>query len=553
LDGTEAVRAGVRGTAIGPGSRVGSYLLMEQVGRGGMALVFLALDERLHRQVAIKVMAPGLPPDDGFRQRFIRELRAAAAVDDPHIIPVFDAGEADGVLYIAMRHVPGGDLRSMIQRDGPLSAGRTAMIVRAVASALDAAHSAGLLHRDVKPANMLVDARPGRQEHVYLSDFGLSKAVSQATGLTGSGQFLGTLDYIAPEQIEGGLVDGRTDQYALACSAYELLTAAPPFPREGAPAVMYAHLSEAPPSVRSRRPDIPAGVDQVLATALAKTPDKRYRTCSEFADALATALSSAADSPPGPGRPPDRPPTEVVPHPQPARAMSSRDAPTRSALRQTAPRTGSPVPPTGEPGPRGSAGRRFGSRTLATMGAAALVAAAVAVAVVLAVSHGGPPPAASQSQSATRSGHAAAAGSPGRVEDAGAVGATFQVTSGSGGQLDVTLTRLIDPARGTDGDSPGKGKRFVAAVFTLTGVRGTPSDDANNAATLIGSNGQTYTASFDTIAGYTNFNSGQFDLSPGQQSVGEVTYQVPAGVKIVAIQWSASDGSGGHPKEWNIR
>ncbi|MGD0376891.1 MAG: protein kinase [Streptosporangiaceae bacterium] len=276
------------------GSRVAGYLLEEQVGAGGMAVVFRARDERLGRLVALKVLAPALAQDAVFRQRFIRESRAAAAVDDPHIIPVFEAGEAGGVLFIAMRYVPGGDVRTLLQREGPLPAGRAAAIISAVASALDAAHVAGLVHRDVKPANMLVDTRVGRPDHVYLSDFGLSKtALAATTGLTGAGLFLGTLDYISPEQLQARPVDGRTDQYGLACAAFELLAGSPPFQRDQAAAVMYAHLSEPPPPLASRRPDIPPAVDQVLARAMAKAPAERYACCREFAEALRAALGLA--------------------------------------------------------------------------------------------------------------------------------------------------------------------------------------------------------------------------------------------------------------------
>ena len=192
-----------------PGSRLGGYRLEEQVGAGGMAVVFRAHDERLARLVALKIMTPAMGSDDMFRQRFIRESRAAAAVEDPHIIPVYEAGEVGHVLFIAMRLVRGGDVRSLLRREGPLSPDRVASIISPVASALDAAHAAGLVHRDVKPANILLDRRPGRPDHVYLSDFGLSKSAEVSLGLTAAGQFLGTPDYTAPEQIEGLPVDGR--------------------------------------------------------------------------------------------------------------------------------------------------------------------------------------------------------------------------------------------------------------------------------------------------------------------------------------------------------
>jgi serine/threonine-protein kinase len=267
-----------------------------------MAVVFRARDERLGRQVALKVLAPALAGDEEFRQRFVRESRAAAAVDDPHVIPVYEAGEAGGVLFIAMRYVPGSDVRTLARREGPLPAARAGAIISAVASALDAAHAAGLVHRDVKPANMLVDVRPGRADHVYLSDFGLSKARQGATRLTGTGLYLGTLDYSAPEQIEGRQVDGRADQYALACAAFEILTGAPPFRRDEATAVMYAHLNDPPPPVTSARPDLPPAVDGALARALAKAPGQRYASCWEFAAALRAALGLAPYDPsPGVG------------------------------------------------------------------------------------------------------------------------------------------------------------------------------------------------------------------------------------------------------------
>ncbi|MFZ0189737.1 MAG: protein kinase [Streptosporangiaceae bacterium] len=272
------------------GSRIAGYRLEEEIGAGGMAVVFRALDERLDRFVALKLLTPWLAADEDFRHRFLRESRAAAAVDDPHIIPVYEAGEAIGVLFISMRYVSGGSVRDLMRREGPLPAARAAAVISPVASALDAAHAAGLVHRDVKPANMLVDSRPGRPDHVYLADFGLSKAGSPSVRLTRTGMFLGTVAYMAPEQIEGGEVDGRTDQYALACSAFELLSGVVPFERDQDMAVIYAHLSLPPPSLASLRPDLPSAADDVLARAMAKVPQDRYPSCREFADALRQAF-----------------------------------------------------------------------------------------------------------------------------------------------------------------------------------------------------------------------------------------------------------------------
>jgi hypothetical protein len=265
-----------------------------------MAVVFRARDERLDRRVALKILVPQLAAGEELRERFVREARAAAAIDDPHVIPVYEAGEADGVLFIAMRYVAGGDVGSLLRRDGALAPERAAAIIVSVASALDAAHEAGLVHRDVKPANMLLDARPGRPDHVYLSDFGISKAALASAGLTQSGEFVGTLAYSAPEQIGGEAADGRADQYALACAAYDLLTGAPPFPSQPVTAMIWAHMSKPPPAATSRRPELSAAVDAVLARALAKAPADRYPSCREFAGLLGAALGLA---PGPPGRP----------------------------------------------------------------------------------------------------------------------------------------------------------------------------------------------------------------------------------------------------------
>ena len=323
-------------TGLAPGSVVGGYRIESQLGAGGMAVVFLARDEGLDRAVALKVLTPAMAGDAEFRERFIRESRAAARVDHPHIIPVHGAGESDGVLYLAMRFVSGGDLRSVIQREGPLSGERAAFLLSPVASALDAAHAAGLVHRDVKPANILIDTSPGRPDHPYLSDFGLAKGAASATGLTGTGQFLGTPDFAAPEQISGQPARSQTDQYALACVGFTVLTGAPPFARDTSLAVLWAHMYDPPPAVHASRRDLPAAVDGVLARALAKNPERRYRTCGEFTDALRGALGLPAyagtrpsvtgggpaavndarqETSAGPGSAPPTPTQTVAPHP----------------------------------------------------------------------------------------------------------------------------------------------------------------------------------------------------------------------------------------------
>jgi serine/threonine-protein kinase len=304
------------------GSRVAGYLLEKLVGVGGMAVVFRARDERLGRVVALKLLAG----DEEVRKRFVREARAVAAVDHPHIIPVYEAGEAAGVLFIAMRFVA---------------------------------------------ANMLVDVGPHRPEHVYLSDFGVARGVVSSSGLTRAGQFLGTPDYAAPEQVSGQAVDGRADQYALACVAYTLLSGSVLFRRDVPMAVLYAHLSVPPPRLTAVRPELPDTVNEVLARALAKEPDDRYDSCGTFADELREALglepydpsrpagASGAKTPaagsaaPSASRnaattpltiPPDSPPTKLLPGspslpsmtnlPSP-RSMAGSGSPSRPAAART--------------------------------------------------------------------------------------------------------------------------------------------------------------------------------------------------------------------------
>ncbi len=280
---------------LAPGDQIAGYQIEAPIGRGGMAVVYRALDLRLGRQVALKVLAPHLGEDEAFRQRFIRESRAAAGVDHPHIIPVFEAGEADGVLFIAMRYVAYGDVRNLIDREGRLSTTRTATITAQVASALDAAHARGLVHRDVKPGNVLLaESGANGADHVYLSDFGLSKHSLAASTLTATGQFMGTLDYVSPEQIQGQPADGRADQYALACTAVEMLSGSPPFRRDESMALLWAQLEAPPPSLTERRPDLPPAADAVIRRALAKSPGDRYPTCMAFA----TALRAACDTSP---------------------------------------------------------------------------------------------------------------------------------------------------------------------------------------------------------------------------------------------------------------
>ncbi|MGW7574506.1 serine/threonine-protein kinase [Streptomyces sp. NPDC054765] len=294
------------------GRRIAGYLLQDEIGRGGMAVVYRAEDLRLGRTVAVKLLAPELARNDTFRQRFAHESRVAAAIDHPHIVPVFEAGETEGVLYIAMRYVQGRDLRALLDRDGPLSLETACRIALQVASALDAAHAHDLVHRDVKPGNILIaeGTDSDRPEHAYLTDFGLTKKSLSLTGFTSVGQFVGTLDYVAPEQISGRPVDGRCDVYSLACVLFEMLTGAPPFRRDDDMALLWAHQYDPPPALTELRPDLPEAVDTVFAESLAKVPEARYETCRGFVAAL-RAAGRTADPGAAAGTPSAHPVTRV--------------------------------------------------------------------------------------------------------------------------------------------------------------------------------------------------------------------------------------------------
>jgi YVTN family beta-propeller protein len=279
-----------------PGTEIAGYRIESFIGRGGMAVVYRAEDLRLGRKVALKLLTPQLADSEQFRQRFIRESRLAASLDHPNIVPIYEAGDADGQLFIAMRYVVGSDLKALLAEEGgQLPLDRTMRLFGQIGNALDSAHRAGLVHRDVKPANILVTAaeraRNGRDDHVYLTDFGLTKRTSELTGgLTGTGHFLGTVDYVSPEQIQGRQVGAGTDIYALGCVLYESLTGQLPYRRDDDAALLWAHLIEAPPPVTGIRPEVPAAVDAVVARAMAKDPADRYQSCAELLQDLETAL-----------------------------------------------------------------------------------------------------------------------------------------------------------------------------------------------------------------------------------------------------------------------
>jgi serine/threonine protein kinase len=306
------------------GTVVAGYRIVAPVGRGGMGVVYRAEEVGLGgRPVALKMLPPALAGDPAFRERFLREMRVAAAIDHPNIVPVYRAGEEQGRLYIAMRYVDALDLRRVLQAAGQLTAGRTIVILEQVARALDAAHARGLVHRDVKPGNVLLlsPATGEEPEHVYLVDFGLARSASDDLSIGGAGLFVGTPRYAAPEQVAGQPVDGRTDGYALGCVLYECLTGRPPFPAGSDEAVLFAHLEAMPPQVTAQRPDLPPAIDPIVQRAMAKAKQDRFTSCRELVAAARHALAAEPTARPVPTQ--VLPPAPPTPAPAPARPAPS--------------------------------------------------------------------------------------------------------------------------------------------------------------------------------------------------------------------------------------
>ena len=303
------------------GARIAGYEVEREIGRGEMAVVYRAKDVRLDRVVALKVLAPEVDRDPGFRRRFTYDLRTVAAIDHPNIMPIFEAGETEGHLYIAMLYVSGPDLRTLLDRDGPLPVTDALSIAAQVAAALDAAHEHDVVHGDVKPGNILLaeGAESDPPYHAYLKDFGLARRVLslQLSGFTTVEQLVGTPEYMAPEQISGRPTDGRSDLYSLACVVYETLAGGPPFERDDDMALLWAHQYDSPPALSERCSGIAPAVDAVMAKALAKSPEDRYGSCQEFVAELraaavgdapeATRTSPCPASPSSPSSPPPLP------------------------------------------------------------------------------------------------------------------------------------------------------------------------------------------------------------------------------------------------------
>jgi ABC-type transport system substrate-binding protein len=286
-------KLGAMSSDVRTGTVVAGFRVERLIGEGAMGAVYLADDPKRRCQVALKVLAPELARDERFRQRFLRESQIAASLDHSNVVATLAAGEEDGVLYLAMSYIDGLDLRQVLRSEGSLEPRRAVSLISQVAGALDDAHRRGLIHRDVKPGNILV--APGANgEHAFVCDFGLARHVSSVSSLTGERGFVGTIDYVSPEQIEGGTIDGRADVYSLGCVLFECLAGERPFDRESELSVVFAHLNEPPPRLSDLRPELPQAFDRVVATALAKAPGDRYATCGELAAAAAAAMLGAA-------------------------------------------------------------------------------------------------------------------------------------------------------------------------------------------------------------------------------------------------------------------
>jgi hypothetical protein len=278
---------------LGEGDDFAGYRIERRLGRGGMGILYLAIEPGLDRRVALKLIAPEAAAEEVFAKRFAEESRIAASIEHPNVVPIYAAGAERGVSYIAMRYVAGSDLGRRVAREGRLEPEQAVRLIAQVGNGLDAIHAAGLVHRDVKPANVLLSGEEGA-EHAYITDFGVARNVATQSGLTQTGRFVGTLDYVAPEQISGAEIDARVDVYALGCLLYKLLVGEVPFPREGEAARLYAHLNEPPPAPSLYAPEIPMALDDVVIRAMSKSPGDRYPSAGDLGRAAEAALRGTA-------------------------------------------------------------------------------------------------------------------------------------------------------------------------------------------------------------------------------------------------------------------
>lgn len=287
-----AMESSGRWIELSEGDEFAGYRIEQKLGRGGMGVLYLAVEPGLERHVALKLIAPEAAADEVFARRFAEESKIAASIEHPNVVPIYAAGEEDGIRYIAMRYVSGSDLGRRLAREGRLEPAAAAALIAQVGSGLDAIHAAGLVHRDVKPANVLLSGNGG-DDHAYITDFGVARNVSTESGLTQTGRFVGTLDYVAPEQISGGTVDARADVYALGCLLFKLLTGEVPYPRDGEAARLYAHLNDPPPAPSLHATAVPMALDDVAIRAMSKAPEDRYPSAGDLGRAAVAALSGS--------------------------------------------------------------------------------------------------------------------------------------------------------------------------------------------------------------------------------------------------------------------
>jgi serine/threonine protein kinase len=277
------------GIELSDGDEFAGYRVESRLGRGGMGILYLAVEPGLERRVALKLIAPEAAADEIFSKRFAEESRIAASIEHPNVVPIYAAGEEAGVPYIAMRYVAGADLARRLTREGRLAPDIAVELITQVGNGLDAIHAAGLIHRDVKPANVLLSGGEG-SEHAYITDFGVARNVATESGITQTGRFVGTLDYVAPEQISGGAIDARVDVYALGCLLFKLLTGEVPFPKDGEAARLYAHLNDPVPAPSLYVPEVSMALDDVVIRAMSKSPDDRYPSAGDLGRAAQAAL-----------------------------------------------------------------------------------------------------------------------------------------------------------------------------------------------------------------------------------------------------------------------
>jgi serine/threonine protein kinase len=278
-----------RGIELSDGDEFAGYRVERLLGRGGMGILYLAVEPGLERRVALKLIAPEAASDEVFARRFAEESRIAASIEHPNVVPIYAAGEEAGVPYIAMRYVAGADLARRLVREGRLPAQIAVDLIAQIGNGLDAIHAAGLIHRDVKPANVLLSGDEDG-DHAYITDFGVARNLATESGLTQTGRFVGTLDYVAPEQISGGAIDARVDVYALGCLLFKLLTGEVPFPKDGEAARLFAHLNDPPPAPSLYVPEVSMALDDVVIRAMSKSPDDRYPSAGDLGRAAQAAL-----------------------------------------------------------------------------------------------------------------------------------------------------------------------------------------------------------------------------------------------------------------------